>query len=90
MMSFWESEHKAGTYTVNYELFTSDKIKQIKSLIDYIVLEWDASCLEPHLNSGGVHTASMVQVRQPIYKNSSQAWKKFENYLPKNFSKLSP
>ena len=89
IMNFWCADKRGAIRTINYDTFTADKEKQIRSLIDHLGLDWDVSCLEPHLNSGGVHTASMVQVRQPIYRNSSQDWKKYEPKLRKYFAGLA-
>jgi hypothetical protein len=44
-------------------------------------LDWQPECLNFHLNSRAVKTASASQVRQEIYRGSSDAWRKYEAQL---------
>ena len=44
-------------------------------------MDWEDACLSPQENKRAVTTASYQQVRQKIYRGSSQAWRKFEPYL---------
>jgi len=44
-------------------------------------LDWDESCLDFHLNRRQVRTASSLQVRSPIHRNSVQRWKAYESHL---------
>jgi hypothetical protein len=41
-----------------------------------------------HQNRRRVPTASLTQVRQPIYKQSVACWKNYENALASLFAKL--
>ncbi|MDE2342035.1 MAG: hypothetical protein KGL63_01360, partial [Betaproteobacteria bacterium] len=50
-------------------------------LLAYCGLPWEEACLEFEKTDRAVKTASAVQVRQKMYKGSSQAWKKFEKHL---------
>ena len=52
---------------------------QGKRLLEACGLEWDASLLEFYRQEGVVKTASIGQVRQPIYRSSRMRWK---NYAP--------
>ena len=49
-------------------------------------LDWDPACLEFYRNERPVRTASLTQVRQPIYNGSVARWKNYEpeweNCLP--------
>jgi len=54
---------------------------QARKLIEYCGLEWDDECLKFHENKRNVKTASLAQVRQPIYKTSLARWKKYEKFL---------
>ncbi|NIR61561.1 MAG: hypothetical protein GWO02_19745, partial [Gammaproteobacteria bacterium] len=46
-------------------------------MIDFCGLEWDDACLQFHRAERSVKTASLWQVRQPIYKQSVQRWKPY-------------
>lgn len=77
LMNFWNLTFSDDIYNLNYENLVSDKENQIKNLLKYCNLEWDINCLLPHQNKKRVATASIEQVRKPIYKTSI---KKSENY----------
>ena len=62
-------------------LVVADLEKEARALIDFIGLEWDDACLDFHKNERTVHTASVAQVRQPIYKTSVERWVKFGDAL---------
>ena len=66
---------------VHYEEVVADTEKQARALLDFVGLEWQKSCLEFYKNKRTVHTASVAQVRQPIYKSSVKRWEKFGNAL---------
>ena len=53
-----------------------------------IELSWEEACLSPHKNKRSVRTASQQQVRQKVYKGSSEAWRKYEPYLNGAFDSL--
>jgi len=55
---------------VKYEDFVANTERQTRRILDFCGLEWSASCLEFHLTSRPVRTASLAQVRQPIYTTS--------------------
>jgi hypothetical protein len=73
---------------LDYEKLTVDQENETRKLIKYLGLKWEMACLSPHKNKRSVRTASQQQVRQKIYKGSSQAWRKYEPYLNGAFDKL--
>ncbi|MDH6504769.1 tetratricopeptide (TPR) repeat protein [Polynucleobacter sphagniphilus] len=68
-------------YEVNYEDLVDDIEGQSKALIRYCGLEWDPACLEFYENKRNIRTASVSQVRQPIYKSSVERWRNYEGHL---------
>lgn len=60
---------------VDYESVVDDLEGQAKRLIDFIDLPWDDACLDFHNTQRVVRTASVNQVRQPIYKTSKGRWR---------------
>lgn len=52
-----------------------------RALIKFCGLDWDEACLNFQKTARPVHTTSSVQVRKPIYNNSIQSWKRYENWL---------
>ena len=54
---------------------------EARRMVAYCGLEWDPACLEFYKTSRPVHTASMTQVRQPIYRSSVGRWRPDEALL---------
>jgi hypothetical protein len=53
----------------------ADLDTQARRIVAHCGLPWDDSCLEFHKTSRAVHTASVTQVRQPIYRGSVGRWR---------------
>lgn len=82
LMKYWRTTLPKGAfYDVQYEALVDDTETEAKRLIDYCGLEWNESCLAFHKNKRNIRTASLTQVRQPIYKTSVARWKKYEKYV---------
>ena len=80
-MKFWQVSYSDRIYNLNYEALVNDQENQTKNLINHLDLKWEDTCLSPHENKRSVRTASQQQVRQKVYKGSSEAWRKYEPYL---------
>ena len=50
-------------------------------LIAFLGLDWDAACLRFHETARPVRSASMNQVRQPLYRSSLGRWTPFRDEL---------
>jgi len=87
-MKVWETQYSSQIYNLNYEKLTTDQSKETRKLIRYLNLEWDNACLSPHKNARSVRTASQQQVRQKMYKGSSEAWRKYELFIGGAFDSL--
>jgi Flp pilus assembly protein TadD len=82
LMAHWEKVLPKGTIqTVVYEDVIANTEKEAKALIDFIGLEWNDKCLEFHKSDRPVKTASVAQVRKPIYKTAVKRWKKYGDGL---------
>ena len=68
-------------FDVSYENMINDSENLSKQLIQTIGLPWDPNCLRFYENNRIVKTASLTQVRKPIYKTSLQRWRHFTNEL---------
>jgi tetratricopeptide (TPR) repeat protein len=64
-----------------YEELVNDLENQSRRLINFLELEWDPKCLEFYKTRRTVSTASMWQVRQPIYTKSVGRWRHYERHL---------
>jgi len=88
LMEFWEINLPNRIYNVDYELLTDNQDDETKKLIQHLGLDWESKCLSPQHNRRSVATASNTQVRQKVYQNSSQEWKKFKPFLNGAFDYL--
>jgi tetratricopeptide (TPR) repeat protein len=66
---------------VQYEELVADLEPQSRRLIDFLGLDWEPACLDFHKTERAVMTASVWQVRQPIYTTSAGRWKHYEKHL---------
>ncbi len=66
---------------VNYEDIVADQEGQARRMLDYCGLEWNDACLDFHKTKRQIRTASVTQVRQPIYNTSVERWRKYEKFL---------
>jgi hypothetical protein len=66
---------------VAYEDVVDDLEGQSRRLVAFCGLPWDDACLAFHQTPRTVRTASVNQVRQPIYRSAVARWKAYEPHL---------
>lgn len=82
LMEHWRQVLPAGAFLdVQYEELVADREAQTRRLIDFCGLEWHDACLEHHKTERSVKTASITQVRQPVYNSSVERWRHYEQFL---------
>ena len=81
LMNFWKKLFNNKIYDVNYESLTINHEDEIKKLIKYLDLNWEEECLSPEKNKRAVTTASNKQIRDKIFKGSSERWKNYKPFL---------
>lgn len=90
-MQHWESNLPPGTLlSVRYEEVVADLERMSRRIIDHIGLPWDDACLRFYETERSVKTASLGQVRQPIYASSVGRWRKYEKYLKPLIEEIGP
>jgi len=60
-----------------------------RRLVAWCGLEWEPACLAFHETRRPVRTASVAQVREPIYRRSVARWKHYEAALGELFARLA-
>ena len=60
---------------IDYEIVVDDFEAQARRVIAHCGLDWDDACLGFFRTERTVRTASVVQVRQPIYRSSVGRWR---------------
>lgn len=77
LMDHWRTTLPLSIFDIHYEDLTADTETHIRKLIDFVDLPWSGQCLRFHQQLRPVNTASVWQVRQPIYKRSVARWKNY-------------
>jgi tetratricopeptide (TPR) repeat protein len=82
LMTHWARVLPAERFIeVDYEAVVDDLEGEARRLIDFLGLPWDDACIRFHENRRVVRTASVNQVRQPIYKTSKGRWQAYADHL---------
>jgi tetratricopeptide (TPR) repeat protein len=82
LMDHWRTVFADDRFIeVDYEAIVDDLESQARRLVDFLGLPWHDACLRYHENNRPVRTASVNQVRQPIYKTSVGRWKRYAAHL---------
>lgn len=81
LMQHWESLYPGQIHHVQYEALVTDTEAQLRAMLNYCGLEWEAECMAFHTRKRVVTTSSHEQVRKPIYTTSIGAWKRYEDQL---------
>ncbi len=81
LMAHWKKVLRVAMLDVSYESMVTDLEHQTKRLLAFVGLDWEDGCLRFYETRRTVKTASVDQVRQPIYTSSVSRWKRYEKHL---------
>lgn len=81
LMAHWNTIFPDQILENRYEDMVADLEKQTRKVLDFCGLDWDPNCLNFHESDRAIRTASVTQVRQPIYTGSVEKWRKYEAQL---------
>lgn len=82
LMNHWRAVLSPGRMLeVHYEKVVNDLEGEARRLVTFCGLDWDDACLRFHEHRRTVRTASLAQVRRPIYASSVGRWRHYEKYL---------
>lgn len=82
LMEHWRAVLPENSfYDIQYEELVADPENQSRELLDFCGLEWDDACLTPHKTERSIKTASVTQVREPVYTSSVERWRRYEKHL---------
>jgi len=78
LMAHWRQVLPPGAMLdVQYEDVVADTEGKAKQIIAFLGLEWDERCLKFHESARPVKTASVSQVRRPLYTSSVARWRRY-------------
>ncbi|MFI5459859.1 MAG: tetratricopeptide repeat-containing sulfotransferase family protein [Isosphaerales bacterium] len=90
LMDHWRAVPHVPIVDVDYEETVSDLESVARRMVAACGLDWEPACLDFYRNERPVRTASLTQVRQPIYQRSVARWKHYESTLSELFAALPP
>jgi lipoprotein NlpI len=81
LMAHWHALYGDDVLEFDYDAFVREPRPQLERLLAFCGLEWDDRCLAFHAAETHVRTASVWQVREPLYRRSSGRWRNYERHL---------
>lgn len=81
LMAHWRRVLPGFVFDIQYEDLVAQQEVQTRRLLEYCGLPWEDACLAFHQTERSVATASLAQVRQPIYKGSVRLWEFYGDKL---------
>jgi len=82
LMDHWRELLPADRFMeVEYEAVVDDLEGEARRLVAFCGLDWDEACLSFYQTPRAVRTASVNQVRKPLYRSSVARWKAYEAHL---------
>ena len=71
LMAHWKRVYGDDILDFDYDEFVREPRPAVEKLLGFCGLEWEESCLSFERQRNSVKTASVWQVRQPLYQRSS-------------------
>ena len=81
LMQHWHKVCAGEILEVNYEDLIDNPEIGARQLLTYIGVDWEPQVLDFHNLDRTVKTASVWQVRQPLYASSKSRWRRYRKHL---------
>jgi tetratricopeptide (TPR) repeat protein len=81
LMRHWDAVLPGRVLRVQHEELVDDLEGQVRRILTYCGLKFEAACVEFHKTARSIRTASSEQVRQPIYREGLEQWRHYEPWL---------
>jgi tetratricopeptide (TPR) repeat protein len=81
LMAHWKRLYGADIFEFDYDAFVRAPERHARDLLGFLGLEWQDACLSFHERTNPVKTASVWQVRRPLYRHASGRWRHYAQEL---------
>ncbi|HSZ10175.1 MAG TPA: sulfotransferase [Steroidobacteraceae bacterium] len=81
LMAHWDQVLPGRVLRVWHEDVVDDLEGNVRRMLDFCGLDFEAACVDFHKTERSVRTASSEQVRQPIFREGLDQWKHYEPWL---------
>ena len=90
LMAHFDGVLPGRVHRVIYEDLVEDTEGEVRRMLEHCGLDFEAACLKFHQNDRPVRTVSSEQVRQPIYREGLDQWRRYEVHLGPLAEALGP
>ena len=88
IMNHWMYVFGDDIHVIDYEPLVENPEPAVRELFDYLSLDWQPQVMDFSTLKRAVKTASVTQVRKPMYTSSKEKWLKYEKQLVPVFTAL--
>jgi len=81
LMQHWDAALPGVVLRVLHEDLVDDLEGNVRRILDFCELPFEPACLEFHRTERSIVTASSEQVRQPIFREGLDQWRRYEAWL---------
>jgi tetratricopeptide (TPR) repeat protein len=81
LMEHWDEVLPGRVLRVWHEDVVDDLGGNVRRMLDFCGLEFEPACVDFHKTERSVRTASSEQVRQPIFREGLDQWRRYEQWL---------
>jgi tetratricopeptide (TPR) repeat protein len=81
LMAHWENALPGRILRVQHEQVVDDLEGNVRRILDFCGLGFEAGCVDFHETQRAVHSASSEQVRRPINRDGVDQWRHYEPWL---------
>jgi len=82
LMAHWREVLPLRIHTLSYEALVGAPEAEMRRLLDFLGLDWDAACLAFQRTGRAVITPAMWRVRQPLDASGVGRWRPYAAHLP--------
>jgi hypothetical protein len=80
-MAHWDEALSGKVLRVQHETVVDDLEGNVRRILDFCELDFEAACLDFHKTPRTVHSASSEQVRRPIFREGLHQWRHYDPWL---------
>ena len=80
-INYWKSKYGNFIYEIDYENLINNKTEETKKLFSFCGLDWSEDIFNYYKTGKTIRTASLYQVKKPIYKSSVNISKNYLDYM---------
>jgi tetratricopeptide (TPR) repeat protein len=81
LMRHWDAALPGRVLRVRHEDVVDDLEGSVRRMLEHCGLPFESACVEFHKTERSVRTPSSEQVRQPIFRDGLDQWKKYQPWL---------